>query len=211
MGEELPAGRSGSVSSAPSELGGTNAGLRSDEELQETLVGDLKPHNAPVTLAEYSSDWPRLFDREARRIRGVLGDKALRIEHVGSTSVPGLAAKPIIDILLAVADSADEPSYLPSLESAGYVLRIREPRWFEHRLFKGPDTDINLHVFSAGVSEIDRMLRFRDWLRATSSDRELYLQAKRELAQRRWRHVQHYADAKTAVIQEIMDRANAAT
>ncbi len=66
--------------------------------------------------------------------------------------MPRLAAKPIIDILLAVADSADEPSYLPSLESAGYVLRIREPGWFEHRLFKGPDTDINLHVFSAGTA-----------------------------------------------------------
>jgi GrpB-like predicted nucleotidyltransferase (UPF0157 family) len=130
---------------------------------------------------------------------------------VGSTSVPGLAAKPIIDILLVVPDSADEPSYLPALKSAGYVLRVREPGWFEHRLFKGPDTDINLHVFSAGAAEIDRVLRFRDWLRVTPTDRDLYLQAKRELAQRTWRHVQHYADAKTAVIQEIMDRANAAT
>jgi GrpB-like predicted nucleotidyltransferase (UPF0157 family) len=199
------------VPSTPGELGGSNPGLRSDEELQEVLIGDLQPHDAPVTLAEYSADWPRLFDREARRIRAILGAKALRVEHAGSTSVPGLPAKPIIDILLAVADSADEPSYLPALESAGYVLRIREPGWFEHRLFKGPDTDINLHVFSAGVSEIDRMLRFRDWLRASSTDREVYLHAKRELAQRRWRHVQHYADAKTAVIQEIMDRADAAT
>jgi GrpB-like predicted nucleotidyltransferase (UPF0157 family) len=199
------------VPTAPAGLGGTGAGLRSDEELREVFVGDLKPHDAPVTLAEYSADWPRLFDREARRIRAVLGGRALRIEHVGSTSVPGLAAKPIIDILLAVADSADEPSYLPSLEAAGYVLRIREPGWFEHRLFKGPDTDINLHVLSAGASEIDRMLRFRDWLRATSTDRDLYLRAKRELARRRWRHVQHYADAKTAVIQDIMGRANAAS
>jgi GrpB-like predicted nucleotidyltransferase (UPF0157 family) len=199
------------VSSTPGEPGGTGADLRSDEELQEVFTGDLKPHNAPVTLAGHSPDWPRLFEREARRIRAVLGDEALCIEHVGSTSVSGLAAKPIIDILLAVADSADELSYLPPLESAGYVLRIREPGWFEHRMFKGPDTDINLHVFSAGVSEIDRMLGFRDWLRATPADRDLYLRVKRELAQRTWRHVQHYADAKTAVIQEIMDRANTAT
>ena len=91
------------------------------------------------------------------------------------------------------------------------MLRVREPGWFEHRMFKGPDTDINLHVFSSGAVEIDRMLRFRDWLRISSADRDLYLQAKRELAERTWRHVQHYADAKTAVIQEILDRANAAT
>ena len=108
-------------------------------------------------------------------------------------------------------DSAREASYLPALERAGYRLRIREPGWFEHRLFKGPDTDINLHVFSAGAAEIDRMLRFRDWLRVTGSDRDLYLRVKRELAQREWRHVQHYADAKATVIQEIMDRANEAT
>jgi len=191
--------------------GATGPESRTDEELQEVFTGDLKPHNAPITLAEYDPDWPRLFAREATRIRAVLGDAALRIEQLGSTSVPGLAAKPIIDILLVVPDSADEPSYLPSLESARYVLRIREPGWFEHRMFKGPDTDINLHVLSAGAAEADRMLRFRDWLRATPADRDVYLRAKRELAQRNWRHVQHYADAKTAVIQEIMDRANAAT
>jgi GrpB-like predicted nucleotidyltransferase (UPF0157 family) len=188
----------------------TGADLISDSELQKALVGELKPHNAPITLAEYDPDWPRLFAREADRIRTVLGDTALRIEHVGSTSVPGLAAKPIIDILLAVPDSADEPSYVPSMEAAGYVLRIREPDWFGHRLFKGPDTDINLHGFSVGSAEIDRMLRFRDWLRATDADRDYYAQVKRELAQRTWRHVQHYADAKSAVIHEIMERATAA-
>lgn len=191
--------------------GDTGPGLRSDGELEEVLVGELQPHNTPITLTEYNPGWPGVFAREAGRIQAALGDTALRIEHVGSTSVPGLAAKPIIDILLVVPDSADEASYLPALEGAEYRLRIREPGWFEHRLFKGPDTDINLHVFSAGAIEINRMLRFRDWLRVTGSDRDLYLGAKRDLAQREWRHVQHYADAKTAVIQEIMDRADAAT
>ena len=197
------------MSPAPDGPADTGAGRRSDEELQELITGELRPHNAPITLAEYDPGWPGLFAREAARIRAVLGDIALRIEHVGSTSVPGLAAKPIIDILLVVPDSADEPSYLPALESARYRLRIREPGWLEHRLFKGPDTDINLHVFGAGTAEIDRMLRFRDWLRVTGTDRDLYLRAKRDLAGRTWRHVQHYADAKTAVIQEIMDRADA--
>lgn len=181
---------------------------RSDEELQKLTVGELKPHNAPITIVEYDPSWPDLFEREANRIRSVLGTKALQIEHVGSTSVPGLCAKPIIDMLLVVTNSADEPSYVPVLESSGYTLRIREPEWFEHRLFKGPDTDINLHVFSSGTSEIDRMLRFRDWLRTNDTDRDKYAQVKRSLAKNKWRHVQHYANAKTSIVQEIMKRAN---
>jgi GrpB-like predicted nucleotidyltransferase (UPF0157 family) len=177
-----------------------------DEELQRLMVSELKPHNAPIVLLEYDPGWPRLFEREADRIRAVLGDRALRVEHVGSTSVPGLVAKPIIDVLLVVPDSGDEASYVPVMEAAGYVLRIREPDWFEHRVLRGPDTDINLHVFSAGAAEIERMLRFRDRLRASDADREHYARTKRELSQRTWRHVQHYADAKSQVIEEIMGR-----
>lgn len=182
----------------------------SDEELHKLTVGDRKPHNAPITIAEYDPEWPQLFAREADRLRTVLGSSALLIEHVGSTSIPGLAAKPIVDILLVVPNSADETSYVPPLAAAGYLLRIREPDWFEHRMFKGPDTDINLHVFSLGAPEIDRMLRFRDWLRISEADRDDYERAKRDLAQRVWRHVQHYADAKTTVVEEIMRRADAA-
>jgi GrpB-like predicted nucleotidyltransferase (UPF0157 family) len=100
---------------------------------------------------------------------------------------------------------------LADFEAAGYVLRAREPDWFEHRLFKGPDTDINLHVFTAGATEIDRMLLFRDWLRANDADRDAYLRVKRGLARRTWRHVQHYADAKTAIVTEIIERAAAAS
>lgn len=188
-------------------LSENNSTPRSDEELQKNTVGELKPHNAPITLAEYDPSWPKLFEQEANRIRSVLGKKALQIEHVGSTSVPGLCAKPIIDMLLVVEDSADEPSYALALEAAGYRLRIREPEWFEHRLFKGPETDINLHVFSRGTSEIERMLRFRDWLRTNQADRDKYAQVKRDLAKRNWRHIQHYADAKTSIVQEIMDKA----
>ena len=187
------------------------ASTRSDSELQRVRLGEMTPHNAPIVLAEYDPTWPLLFAREAERIRAVLGDTAVRIEHVGSTSVPGLAAKPIIDILLAVPDSADEPAYVPALEAAGYVLRIREPDWFEHRLFKGPDTDINLHVFTVGATEVDQMLLFRDWLRVSDADRDAYLQVKRDLGKRTWRHVQHYADAKTTIVRQIMDRATAAS
>jgi GrpB-like predicted nucleotidyltransferase (UPF0157 family) len=140
----------------------------------------------------------------------VLGDRVVRLEHAGSTAVPGLPAKPIVDMVLEVPDSADERAYVPDMEAAGYVLRIREPEWFEHRVFKGPETNINLHVFSAGCSEVDRMLLFRDWLRANAFDRELYASAKRELAARDWKYVQQYADAKTTVVQQIMARAEGA-
>jgi len=184
---------------------------RRDQELQQVTVGALEPHDAPITLAEYDPDWPRSFGREADRLRSVLGEVALRIEHVGSTSVPGLVAKPVLDILLVVPDSADEPGYVPQLEGAGYVLRIREPDWFEHRLFRGPDTPVNLHVFSPGAAEVERMLRFRDRLRGDDGARDRYASAKRELAQRTWRHVQDYADAKTAVVEEILGGAEERT
>jgi GrpB-like predicted nucleotidyltransferase (UPF0157 family) len=178
-----------------------------DEQIRVHTVGELKPLSGPILLEDYNPHWPELFDREAQRIRGALGDRALRIEHTGSTSVPGLAAKPIIDVLLAVTDSRDENSYLPDLEAAGYRLRIREIDWFQHRMFNGPDSEMNLHVFSSGCPEIDRMLSFRDWLRSHGEDRDVYERTKRALAQNEWKYVQNYADAKTAVIEEILARA----
>jgi len=181
----------------------------SDAELRKIVIGELVPHNAPITIVDYDEQWPRLFEIEAQRVRAALGDAVVRIEHVGSTSVPGLAAKPIIDILLVVADSADEPSYVPPLEASGYVLRLREPDWFEHRLFKGPGSNINMHVFSAGAEEAERMLVFRDWLRGNAVDRERYERTKRELARRTWRHTHDYAVAKTTVVREILARAAA--
>ena len=166
--------------------------------------------NSRILLVDYDPRWPELFEREAHRVRALLGSAALRIEHTGSTSVPGLAAKPIIDMLLVVTDSADETAYVPLLEVAGYVLRIREPDWHEHRMLKGPDTDINLHAFSVACPEIDRVLAFRDWLRNNAEDRDLYARTKRTLAEKSWKDVQDYADAKTAVIEDILTRARAA-
>jgi GrpB-like predicted nucleotidyltransferase (UPF0157 family) len=177
------------------------------EEIARVTIGEPDRLSSPIEVVDYDPAWPALFERERQRIATALGDRAVLLEHVGSTSVPGLAAKPRIDIVLAVPNSADEPAYVPDLEAAGYVLRIREPHWYEHRVFKGPDTDINLHVFSAGCVEIERMLAFRDWLRANEADRRRYQTAKRELAQREWEFVQNYADAKTAVVEEIIIRA----
>jgi GrpB-like predicted nucleotidyltransferase (UPF0157 family) len=180
-----------------------------DEKLAAVTIGGARPLARRIEIRDYDRSWPGLFAREADRIRRVLGDRVVRLEHVGSTSVPGLSAKPIVDLVLEVPDSSDEPGYVPDLERAGYVLRIREPDWFAHRLFKGPDTDVNLHVFSAACAETDRMLLFRDRLRTDDADRELYADAKRELAARDWKYVQQYADAKTAVVAEILARARA--
>jgi GrpB-like predicted nucleotidyltransferase (UPF0157 family) len=145
--------------------------------------------------------------RLATTSRGVLGDRVRVLEHAGSTSVPGLSAKPVIDIALAVADSADEDAYVPDMVAAGYRLTIREPDWYEHRLFKGPDTNINLHTFTEGSLEIRRMLAFRDRLRSHPEELAAYEAAKQELAGRTWAFVQDYADAKGAVVEGIIARA----
>jgi GrpB-like predicted nucleotidyltransferase (UPF0157 family) len=179
----------------------------SGEQLRAVHVGQLKRLDGPVTLVDYDPEWPSIFEREAARIRAALGEHALVVEHVGSTSVPGLAAKPIVDIVVAVPDSADEPSYAPLFEAAGYTLRIREPGWYEHRVFRGPEDDVTVHVFTAGSQEVERMLAFRDRLRADEADRDLYLRTKRELAARHWEYRQHYADAKSEVVEEILTRA----
>jgi GrpB-like predicted nucleotidyltransferase (UPF0157 family) len=177
------------------------------EPSKQAAEASSPPMPARIELRDYDPVWPQLYAREAARIRSALGQRVVRLEHAGSTSVPGLAAKPIIDIVLEVPDAAEEAAYLPAMQAAGYVLHLREPDWFQHRLLKGPDTDLNLHVFSAGCPETDRMLSFRNRLRNHAGDRELYIRTKRELAARPWTSVQQYADAKTAIIGAILARA----
>ncbi|HEY5783405.1 MAG TPA: GrpB family protein [Microlunatus sp.] len=177
----------------------------SDSPTPEFLVPPVR-NDGPVRLAEPDPAWSDSYAREEERIRTALGERAVQIEHAGSTSVPGLAAKPVIDIVLVVADSADEPAYVPALESAGYRLRFREPAWHEHRFLVDAPT-VQIHVFSVGSAEVERMLRFRDRLRSNSADLELYQRTKRELAGRHWAFVQDYAEAKTSVIEAIMTRA----
>lgn len=178
-----------------------------DEQIRAVTVGELRPLGKPIEIADYDPSWPGIFAEEATKIRRALGERARRIEHAGSTSVPGLAAKPLIDIVLVVDSSADEASYVPALEAAGYTLRTREPDWYEHRMLRGREPSVNLHVFSTGCEEIERMLAFRDWLRANEDDRRLYEQTKRDLATRNWKYGQNYADAKTEVVRDIMSRA----
>lgn len=171
----------------------------------EFLVSPVRL-DGPVRLADADPAWPDRYLHEEARIRRALGARAVQIEHVGSTSVPGLAAKPVIDIILVVADSADEISYVADLEAAGYLLRFREPDWHQHRFLVDPPA-VQIHVFSVGSTEVERMLLFRNRLRSCSEDRELYQRTKRELAARRWSYVQDYADAKSSVVEDIIARA----
>jgi GrpB-like predicted nucleotidyltransferase (UPF0157 family) len=175
-----------------------------ERQLAAVTIGAPERLSGRVELAAYDADWPWSYQREAASLRAALGARALRVEHVGSTAVPGLAAKPVVDVVLEVADAAAEPAYRADLEAVGFVLRIREPGWFEHRLFARRDGAVGVHVFSAGCPEIDRMVAFRDRLRANSADRDRYARVKRDLASREWAFVQQYADAKTDVISSIL-------
>ena len=164
-------------------------------------------HDATIHLSEPDPSWPEQYAEQAARIRAALGERVLVLEHTGSTSVPGLAAKPVIDMLLLVADPTDEAAYVPDLERAGFLLHLREPGWHEHRLLRGSDPAVNLHVFADGSPEAERMLLFRDRLRDHPDELERYARAKRELAARRWAVVQDYADAKSEVVEGIIARA----
>lgn len=189
------------------------------EEIEAANLGAAPKLNGRVTLREYDPRWPEAFEREAARMCERLDAVDHRIEHVGSTSVPDLLAKPVIDMLLIVPDSADEPSYVPVLERLGFELAIREPEWYEHRVLRKqyPDdhtssaTSANLHVLSVGCPEIDRMLLFRDRLRMNSADRALYADTKRSLSRQAWEYMQNYADAKSEVVADILQRAAADT
>ncbi|MET0931124.1 MAG: GrpB family protein [Aeromicrobium sp.] len=173
-----------------------------EAELDAVLIGGREARD--IVIVEHDPRWAADYQRERERIAAALGDRVLRIDHIGSTSVPGLAAKPIIDIDLSVADVEDEPAYVPDLEHAGYVLRVREPH---HRMFRTPELDVHLHVCALGSDWEARHRIFRDWLRNHPEDRQRYEDVKRSLAAHAWTDMNHYADAKADVIADIMRRA----
>jgi len=175
---------------------------------ESCLIGGVERRE--IVIAEYDPAWPRQYEAHARVIRDLLGGTLLRIEHVGSTSVPGLAAKPIIDMLAVVPDSADESSYVPQLGAAGYELRVREPDFFEHRMLRTAARDVHLHVYSPGAPEIGRVVTLRDRLRRSAEDRARYEAVKRRLSAQSWSDMNAYADAKTGVIESILAAAVAA-
>ena len=163
-------------------------------DLERVLVGGIEQRE--IVIADYDPAWPERFAAERERIAAALDERALRIEHFGSTSVPGLAAKPIVDILVEVA-SVEEVD----LEPAGYVLRVREEG---HRMFRTPERDVHVHVWPAGSPSIATNLAFRDRLRASPEDRAVYEALKRELASRDWPDTNFYAEAKGSLIREIL-------
>lgn len=171
------------------------------------------PGRAPSTTVElvpYDPFWPRSFEHIARRVRRALGDRVLELQHVGSTSVPGLEAKPIIDADLTIADNNDESAYVPTLEQHGFTLILREPWWYGHRMLTHPQPRTNLHVWSPDAPEVARHLIFRDWLRAHPDDCARYREAKHDAVahiRATGGHINDYNAHKQTVIREIYDRA----
>jgi GrpB-like predicted nucleotidyltransferase (UPF0157 family)/uncharacterized protein (DUF952 family) len=173
--------------------------------MNEVLIGGIEKRK--IVVVDYDAGWPDKFRKHADILSGALGDKALAIEHVGSTSVQGLAAKPVIDIDVLVADSGEESTYLPALVEAGYVLRVREPDWHQHRMFRTPELDVHVHIFSPECVEVARHRAFRDRLRICAEDRLLYESVKRKLSAEDWPDMNAYAQAKTEVVEQILARA----
>ena len=169
------------------------------------LVGGTEIRDLHVV--DYDDRWPAEFAEHERRLRDALGAADVEIEHIGSTSVAGLAAKPIIDIVVAVADITAEEDYLPQLLEAGYTLRVREPG---HRLVRTPGLDVHVHIYEKGHEAVENYLLFRDRLRSDADDRELYASTKRALIGRGFDDMNAYSDAKTDVVSAIMARARAA-
>jgi GrpB-like predicted nucleotidyltransferase (UPF0157 family) len=178
--------------------------LPDDEEIARARI---HPHTAElVKVVPSDPAWPAWFSRVGVRIAACLGPLVVRIEHVGSTSVPGLWAKPVIDVDLVVPDSADESVYAPAMEAAGFELRVREPEWEQHRLFRGTDPEANVHVFSPAAQEPRRHRLFRDWLTTHAEDCDAYGNLKRSLAQQEFSDVMHYNNAKASLIYDIYER-----
>jgi len=173
--------------------------------VSDVLIGGIEKRK--IVVVDYDPRWPERFQEQAAILSQALGSKALAIEHMGSTSVPGLAAKPIIDVDLIVEDSSNEAAYLPQLLAAGYVLRVREPNWHEHRMIRTPELDVHIHIFSPGCVEVARHLAFRNHLRTHAEDRLLYEALKRNLAKEDWPDMNAYAQAKSELIEEIIARA----
>jgi GrpB-like predicted nucleotidyltransferase (UPF0157 family) len=167
--------------------------------LDQVLVGGRE--RRPIVIVDYDPEWPARFELERDRVAQALGAVALRIEHIGSTAVPGLGAKPIVDVLVTVEDPDDDAVILPALEGAGYELRVREPA---HRMFRTPARDVHVHVWRDSDPEVERYLRLRDRLRSSAGDRAAYERLKRELATREWADMNDYAEAKGELIEAIL-------
>jgi GrpB-like predicted nucleotidyltransferase (UPF0157 family) len=178
------------------------------DQMAARVVGDRPAEvQQKITVSAYDPGWPARFAQAEKRIRAALGERVLALEHIGSTAVPGLAAKDRVDIDLIVADPAAEDDYVPALAAAGFTLRTREPHWYEHRCLWTSDHDVNLHVFGPDCDEYLRHLVLRDWLRAHPEDRQAYAAGKYRAAAAHPMSMSAYVQAKAEVIVAILRRA----
>jgi GrpB-like predicted nucleotidyltransferase (UPF0157 family) len=183
------------------------------DDLQPPGADPYVPGQKPSTdfaVVPYDPAWPAAYEVIAARLKKALGDAALRIEHVGSTAVPGLEAKPVIDVDLTVADNHDEDAYVPALERLGFTLLIRGYWWYGHRLLIHQNPRANVHIWAPNCPEAARHLIFRDWLREHPGERQRYVDAKHAAAEQI--HSRHgttndYNAHKQAAIREIYARA----
>ncbi|WP_175007361.1 GrpB family protein [Burkholderia lata] len=163
------------------------------------------PKIEAIEVVPYDSKWPELFLALKTDIETALAENALTIEHVGSTAVPGLAAKPVVDIDLIVDNPDEEALYVPALEAMGYTLTVRERSWYQHRMLRFDSPRVNLHVFGPNCPEHIRHILFRDWLCSRPEDRQRYAMAK-ALAKNRVDNVQSYNENKRNTVEDIYRR-----
>lgn len=173
-----------------------------DAQLDELLIGGQEQR--PIMIVDYDEGWPARFDELAPQINHARGTTVLSVDYIWSTAVPRLPAKPIIDILLIVMNVEEERAYVLPLESARFVLRVREPG---HRMFRTTEKDVHIHVFEPNSEQIADYRDLRDWLRISQIDRDLYSSTKKQLAQQVWRDMNYYSDAKTTVVQQSLGHA----
>jgi GrpB-like predicted nucleotidyltransferase (UPF0157 family) len=169
------------------------------------LIGGSEP--LEVVLVPHDAAWPSRFAELREALMRELAGIAVRIEHVGSTAVAGLDAKPIVDIQVGVPDPDDEPRLTPRMRTLGYELRVREPG--EHLMYRNAGRDVHVHVWMAGSEHERRHLVFCDWLRRSPEDRALYAATKHALARHVWEDMNDYACAKDDVVAQITMRAEA--
>lgn len=200
----------------------TNAEIVTYLEPDEADVERIARRQVPLLglgLAEPRPEWAARFAEVAAAIRTALaGLPAITVEHVGSTAVPGLPAKDVLDVDLVVPDPRAEAAYVPALEALGFRFLLREPRWYEHRFFvrEAPAPGhaarqaVNLHVFGPDAAEPVRHRLFRDRLRAHAADRDRYAAAKRDALRATLsagEDVPAYTARKDAVVRDILENA----
>jgi GrpB-like predicted nucleotidyltransferase (UPF0157 family) len=164
--------------------------------------GELPKNN--IEVVSYNPNWPAMFEVEARLIKEALGSNCVTIHHIGSTSVPGLSAKPIIDILPVVRDILEVDKATKAMERLGYEAKGEYGIAFRRYFQKGKDVRThNVHVYEEGDPEIDRYLRFRNWMRSHDDDARSYAKLKLELATKFPQDILQYCFGKDAFVANI--------